>query len=57
MFKFPKSTNESLPYTGVYDANGKRWSFMGESFPSLIWCLANKKTKGKLKQLRQIQQK
>lgn len=25
MFKFPESTNETLPYTGVYDANAGRW--------------------------------
>ena len=25
MFKFPESTDETLPYTGVYDANGGRW--------------------------------
>ena len=25
MFKFPESTDEPLPYTGVYDANEGKW--------------------------------
>ena len=59
MFKFPESTDETLPYTGVYDANGGRWvNIEGKRFPSLIWCLVNKEQKANLiKQLRQIQQR
>ena len=25
MFMFPESTDEPLPYTGVYNANGRQW--------------------------------
>ena len=59
MFKFPESTDEPLPYTGVLmlmEEDGL--TFKGKRFPGLIWCLVNKEQKANLiKQLRQIQQR
>ena len=59
MVKFPESTDETLPYTGVMmvmEENGL--AFKGKSFPGLIWCLVNKEEKANLiRQLIQIQQK
>ena len=59
MFKFPKYTDETLPYTREYDVNGGGWgNSQGKKFPGLIWHLVNKEQKASLsKQLKQIQQK